>query len=636
MTKIGKRLCITVGVLMLACTVSITATNAFLFYRRNNDILTAEEKVDTTVLNNRMNALYETVDSIAGNIAANDTFVAAEQSNDIDTISHTIDAFCGTQSVFAVLTDTSGEVKYSTADFNAENIPVKNLTSGFVLGEKDLGIYYLSVKQFTNTTLAVGLDMSKTEYVDDIKALTGAEVTIFADKTRLTTTFIDEKGERCVGTKMNDDIANAIKNGNKYTGRADIFEKSYECTYYPLMNGKNYVGALFIGTSATEGDLATMYAVIISVTIGIIVVSISIACMIVFVKKRIVAPVVAANTLSQQMSQGILKAEKTECKFFDDEISSMVQTIISTQQTLDKYVEDISRVLSAMSSGDFTVNASMNYAGDFVEINKAFDGIIERLGAVISRINETSANVTAGTAQIATGSQLLADGTTRQAAAIEELSASISEIADKVQRNAENAAEANRCAVEASEKVDAQAKSMAEVHDAMSDIHAKSEQISDIIKTIEDIAFQTNILALNAAVEAARAGDAGRGFAVVADEVRNLASKSDEAAKQTADIINDTIHAVNHGSIIVDETVKDVKSVTEITKQMQTLVNTISAASEEQSVAIEQINTGVVQISEVVQQNSATAEESAASCDELNNHANVLNQQISQFKVNNK
>lgn len=638
MTKIGKRLCITVGILMLTCIIIISGINSFLFYKRNMETLGIEVDVDRNVLQNKMTELCNSVNTIRDNLAADIAFCSAISTGDKDAIDADITTCKGSLNLFAVVYDDNDTVIYSTENFDTSNLKSTTLQTGFTSGKNTAALYYIATAEISNARLIIGIDMSDSDYIDSIKALTGAEVTLFADTTRIATTLVDKNGKRAVGTSMDTDIAAIVKNKlEEYSGRAKLYGTNYQCTYYPLTDGTDYIGAMFVGTSTLAGDNATTFAVFASQIGGLIVLIIAIICMIVFVKHRIVAPVLMANELAHKMSAGnFTQIETPDGVLTTDEVGDMVRTLRDTQQNFNAYITDISNVLTAMASGDFTVKPTIQYVGAFETINNAFNGINERLGKTIVQLGITANEVTCGTAQIANGSQLLADGTTRQAAAIEELSASISEIADKVQRNAENAAEANRCAIEASEKVDAQTKSMAEVHDAMSDIHVKSEQISDIIKTIEDIAFQTNILALNAAVEAARAGDAGRGFAVVADEVRNLASKSDEAAKQTADIINDTIHAVNHGSIIVDETVKDVKSVTEITQQMQTLVNTIATASEEQSVAIEQINTGVAQISDVVQQNSATAEESAASCDELNNHANALNQQISQFKVNKK
>lgn len=636
MSKIGKRLCITVGTLLLICTFLITVTSSLIFYIRNETVMANEEKTNTNVLNNRMDALYATVDSIADSIYDNEVFQDAIINKNIQTAIDSIKIACGKQAVFAILSDDNNNVLYCSSDFDINKIDMNDLTSGFVSNADNSHISYLSVKKPYTYTLVVGLDMSEPTHIDNIKALTNAEITIFADTTRLSTTIIDEKGNRCVGTQMNQEIADFIKKGKTYTGKADILGEPYECTYYPLMNGDKYIGALFTGTSIKMSNLVMIQAIVVSLGSGIIILTISVIYIIFFVKKRIAKPIIAANELAKQMSLGNLTNELCNIVLYDDEIGSMVQMLSETQTTLASYIKDITAVLNTMASGDFSTDASIQYAGDFIAINEAFNRIEEKLGKTLRLIDNTANDVTAGTAQLACGSQILADGSTKQAASIEELSAAIGEIAEKVQHNTQNAVNANKCAIEAEEKVKIQAVSMADVHTAMVDIQSKSEQIGAIIKTIEDIAFQTNILALNAAVEAARAGDAGKGFAVVADEVRNLASKSEEAAKQTAQIISDTLDSVRRGSAKVEETVAAVQSVTEITQRMGTLVNTIAQASEEQNTAIEQINTGVIQISEVVQENSATAEESAASCEELNGHAKTLNAQILQFKIKRK
>ncbi|MDE7280153.1 MAG: methyl-accepting chemotaxis protein, partial [Ruminiclostridium sp.] len=251
----------------------------------------------------------------------------------------------------------------------------------------------------------------------------------------------------------------------------------------------------------------------------------------------------------------------------------------------------------------------------------------------IGSIGQSSKDVMMGSQQIAEGSKGLADGTTKQAAAIQELSASLNEIAEKVESSAANAADASQVSRQSSEKIKYQNGEIENMLAAMNEIKERSDKIRNIIKAIDDIAFQTNILALNAAVEAARAGEAGKGFSVVADEVRTLAAKSAESAQQTGTLITATIEAVDKGTEIANTTAGIMKEVNELSARTDAYISDISIAMEEESSSIEQVKIGIEQISTVVQQNSATAEETAASCAELSNQSYNLEMQIDKLKV---
>ena len=318
-----------------------------------------------------------------------------------------------------------------------------------------------------------------------------------------------------------------------------------------------------------------------------------------------------------------------------DEIGALCTQFGKCIDAMRTYVDDISAVLTAISKGDLTVSPSVEYMGDFEKIDNSMRLILDELSSIMSEINDESIQVLNGSDQMAEGSQSLADGTTRQASAIEEISATIAEVSTQISNTAQNASEAGRLSQQTQDKVNMQDAEIQSMVSAMNDISATSQEIEKIIKTIEDIAFQTNILALNAAVEAARAGDAGKGFAVVADEVRNLASKSAEAASSTTSLITASIEAVGKGSKIASATAESMKEVKEMSSQTAELITRIAAASAEQNESINQITSGIEQISQVIQTNSATAEETAASCVELSGQSKMLKEQVARFRLKN-
>ena len=318
----------------------------------------------------------------------------------------------------------------------------------------------------------------------------------------------------------------------------------------------------------------------------------------------------------------------------DDEIGTLCSEFGKCIGAMRTYVDDISNVLTAVSKGDLTVPPSVAYTGDFRKIEDSMRLILDELSEIMSDIGDGSAQVLNGSNQMAEGSQALADGTTRQASAIQQISATIAEVSSQIANTAQNAAEAGNLSRQTQNKVNEQDSEIQNMVNAMNEISSTSQEIEKIIKTIEDISFQTNILALNAAVEAARAGDAGKGFAVVADEVRNLATKSAEAANSTTSLITASIEAVGKGSKIAFSTAESMKEVKEMSSQTAELIERIASASAEQNESIRQITSGVEQISQVIQTNSATAEETAASCEELSGQSKLLKDQVARFRIN--
>ena len=544
---------------------------------------------------------------------------------------------------FAALFGPTGEVfwksdNYTLTDFNVTNIDDDGY-KGLVV-DSSAGLTLQAVEPFIrdgrfNGGIVVGMYMTESSWLDRLKQENECEFTVFYGATRYATTVIDG-GARAVGTSMADNVkATVIDGAQTYEGTADILGQKHFVNYMPVtdINGK-IVGAFFAGQSSAEADALMGSMILVTIIVSVVVAGLGLVIIGYFAIKMIVNPVKEAEKLAAGMSRGKLSGNLTPGYVFaHDELGDFVRNLQATEDHLFGYINDISRVLSEMAGGDFTAQPNVQYVGDFADIKTSFDQISEALREIIGEISETSRNVSDGSNQIAEGSQMLADGTTKQAASVEELSATIADITTKVEENARNAAEAGRISSESADKIEFQNGEVQNMLSAMDEIKEKSDQIQNIIKAIDDIAFQTNILSLNAAIEAARAGEAGKGFAVVADEVRTLAAKSAESAKQTGDLINATIEAVNKGTLIANRTADTMKEVIELSNRTNEYIGGISVASELQAESIKQVKLGIDQISTVVQQNSATAEQSAASCVDLNNDAQVLIDQISKLKV---
>ncbi|MDR0946528.1 MAG: methyl-accepting chemotaxis protein [Ruminococcus sp.] len=291
----------------------------------------------------------------------------------------------------------------------------------------------------------------------------------------------------------------------------------------------------------------------------------------------------------------------------------------------------IAGILERVADGDLTVKHRAMSDKDV--ISNSIIKMIDNLNNMFSEIDNAAEQVSLGANQIADASQNLAQGSTEQAATVEELSASIHDVAEKTKKNAMLADDASKMSVSVKLNAEKGASQMSEMTEAVTEINTASQDISKVIKVIDDIAFQTNILALNAAVEAARAGEAGKGFAVVADEVRNLASKSAAAAKETGALIENSMKKAELGSSIASATAVSLAEIVDGINKSTDLIAAIADSSKQQSNAIEQINDGINQVSDVVQKTSATAEECAASAEELNAQSSILNQHVSRFTL---
>lgn len=318
-----------------------------------------------------------------------------------------------------------------------------------------------------------------------------------------------------------------------------------------------------------------------------------------------------------------------------NELGDMCNALRSSQDTLSAVIEDICYLLGEMANGNFDVRsrATDKYVGALSAVLESIRKINHNLSDTLAQIDLSAEQVSSGSEQVSTGAQALAQGATEQASAVEELSATINEIANGAKKNAENGETAMRQSQESGNLVLESAKYMEEMVTAMGSISQSSQEIGRIISTIENIAFQTNILALNAAVEAARAGSAGKGFAVVADEVRNLATKSDQAAKATKELIDHSIESVQGGNEIVKKVSEALSKTVEASNLAMGSLKEITKAVEAEAESISQVTEGIDQISSVVQTNSATSEESAAASEELSSQASLMKELMAKFKL---
>ncbi len=389
------------------------------------------------------------------------------------------------------------------------------------------------------------------------------------------------------------------------------------------------------GTVLRDETQATMErtTVTMQITTGICLL-LALGCLIsliYYVFTRAIDPIVAISKGSSVLGEGRLDIDLPYHS--QNELGQLADIIRNSMATIGGYVSDINRIMGELANGNFDVSTSSDYIGDFRTIQVSVDNLTNMLSRAMGSINASEMKISGNAEQLSSSAQSLAQGATEQASSVQELYATIDGISKSAQQNVETASAAQERARLTGEQVAESERKMEQMVSAMQDVSSSSEQIGQIITTIQNIAFQTNILALNAAVEAARAGEAGKGFAVVADEVRRLAAQSDEAAAATTQLIDNCVSAASRGSGIVDEVSVALRETMELVNRSNQDIGVIADAVREESESIAQVTEGIGQISAVVQTNSASSEESAAVSAELFAQANNLKEQTNRFRL---
>ena len=469
--------------------------------------------------------------------------------------------------------------------------------------------------------------LDQVDTVGEMKRMTGSEIVIYQGSDPVIASFTDDA--ESIGT-LSDDFQTRLSGGNSVVELSNFESNSAVWRYTPIRGRDDaVVGAILTIHTSTSGNW-----VIIMWTCLFIATSLaSIITLYTTISRVTVHFGYISRGIGQIGSEGNLEfppdvmASAQTCSSWNNEIGVVARAVGG----LIEHLTNLEKSLEAIADGDLT--ARINVLGEKDLIGNAVKNMVMNLSKTLFSINSASKQVHTGATQIADGAQTLARGATQQAASIEVLLSSVSEIAEKTNNNAQMANKAASLAGTVKDSAEKGSHQMGEMIEAVESINEASQSISKVIKTIDDIAFQTNILALNAAVEAARAGSAGKGFAVVAEEVRNLASKSAEAAKDTAGLIENTMERAALGSSIAAKTSESLSEIVSGISESSRIVADIAKSSEDQALGIKQLNIGINQVSQVVAQNSATAEESAAASEEMSGQSAMLEEYVSQYKL---
>ncbi len=633
------------AMVMIAVAVFIFLGASMIFFISNSiekSIIIAMKPMAKSAADDFNETLTMYVNSVT-NTAGTDAFKdAADNDQRIEMLQSSFTKN-NNQYISIAILDGSGSVLAASGDFAAEGVTkemcdeAKSMTAALVTdiyGTDDGKMFSI---------ICSGKDSNGKDLLSVLTvktAMLSKDLNSFKLGSRGFLYVIDKKGKVLVDPSSKDAKADIFSSKDKDvadvsksilgTDEGDEKYKHNDTTYYTYHVKTDYFGSKIVMTTdiadfAESQNVAVRNGLIIGTIILIITVIFAI-----FFASRLSKPIISTTNRLRSLAQGNL-TDPVDVWYSKDELGVLSTSLEETVFSLRQYISLITYSLTQISEGNLQYRLEGNFKGDFFKIKSTFNEIFDSLNDTFASINLSAEQVNSGAIQVSDYSQSVSQGATQQASAIEELSATLTDVSAQIAQNSEDSKNAFDFVSENTEAVNNCNEDMANMLKAMNAIKTSSDEIAKIIKVIDEISFQTNILALNAAVEAAREGS--KGFGVVADEVRRLASRSAEAAKQTADLIENSSLAVAKGSQIAEQTAKSLSDIVEKSNQIRALVKNITEASETQSGAIAQVNTGVDQISAVVSANTSTAVSTASASEELSSQSLILKNMIARFKL---
>ena len=655
--SIKHKLIFTIVSVVIASCLLLGTITSYLSYKSSNQLLEEssleETKQASKIASQTIKNLKDVVIQIGIIKELSDPKVSIEQKKDIMEREEKLTGLTIGQVIYADGKDIFSGKNYSNRDYFKVSMqgdaylssPVISKVTGDltmvvtapiwengIIGSKVVGIVSFDVNKYFLNNIVKDIKLSKNSYA----YLIDKNGTTIADR-KESVVGIRNTIKESETNQLLKPFAEADKkllSGETGNAHVKLKDEKWILSYTPVENTNGWGMGIMVNKGDFLGPVYTSIKMIIILAVLFTVISVIIA---IAVSNKIGNPLKECSERLSKLSEGDLNSEIPVINE-DSEIGILASATNKIVTDINHMSNALIYILSEISNGNLDIDTKDEtltnlFVNDFEPILDAINKIVYGLNGTLEQINTAGEQVAISSAQLSEGAQVLSQGATEQANSIEELSATINEVSKQIKQTAENAERAKQISIESSNATDKGKKQMQEMIFAMDEISTTSNRIGDIIKNIDDIAFQTNILALNAAVEAARAGEAGKGFAVVADEVRNLAEKSAQSAKDTAELIEKSLIAIENGSKIVGETAKSLEDVVNGSKISSQVIQEIADASNEQAQYINQVNIGMEQIAVVVQTNSATSEESAASSEELSSQANILRDLIGQFKL---